>query len=40
MAEIRLPRIALGAWAWGNVGTFGGGIDAEVTELEELADTL
>lgn len=23
MSEIKLPRIALGAWAWGNDGTFG-----------------
>ncbi len=28
MATIKLPRIALGAWAWGNDGTFGSGIDA------------
>lgn len=25
MAEIKeMPKIALGAWAWGNDGTFGG----------------
>lgn len=40
MATIKLPKIALGAWAWGNDGTFGSGIDAEVAELEELADSL
>lgn len=28
MADIRLPKMALGAWAWGNDGTFGSGIDA------------
>ena len=28
MMEIKLPKIALGAWAWGNDGTFGSGIDA------------
>ena len=28
MAAINLPKIALGAWAWGNDGTFGDGIDA------------
>ena len=28
MADILLPKIALGAWAWGNDGTFGSGIDA------------
>ncbi len=22
-AEMKLPKIALGAWAWGNDGTFG-----------------
>ena len=26
-----LPKIALGAWAWGNDGTFGGNITAEIT---------
>ncbi|MBQ8091206.1 MAG: aldo/keto reductase, partial [Pyramidobacter sp.] len=25
----KLPKIALGAWAWGNDGTFGGNFDAE-----------
>ena len=25
----KLPKIALGAWAWGNDGTFGGSFDAE-----------
>jgi hypothetical protein len=24
-----LPKIALGAWAWGNDGTFGGNLNAE-----------
>jgi aryl-alcohol dehydrogenase-like predicted oxidoreductase len=28
MADIKLPKVALGAWAWGNDGTFGSGIDA------------
>ena len=28
MAAINLPKIALGAWAWGNDGTFGSGIAA------------
>ena len=28
MADIKLPKIALGAWAWGNDGTFGSGINA------------
>ncbi len=38
MADIKLPKIALGAWAWGNDGTFGSGID--LAELKQLADTL
>lgn len=25
MTETKLPKIALGAWAWGNDGTFGSG---------------
>ena len=29
MAAINLPKIALGAWAWGNDGTFGGGIASD-----------
>ena len=37
MADIKLPRIALGAWAWGNDGTFGSGIDA--VELKPIFDT-
>ncbi|MCR5583739.1 MAG: aldo/keto reductase [Eggerthellaceae bacterium] len=37
MAEIKLPKIALGAWAWGNDGTFGSGISAE--ELKPLFTT-
>ena len=28
MADIMLPKVALGAWAWGNNCAFGGGIDA------------
>lgn len=32
-----LPKIALGAWAWGNDGTFGGGITAE--SLRPIFDT-
>ena len=37
MAHITLPKIALGAWAWGNDGTFGSGIDA--SELKPIFDT-
>ena len=29
MAQENLPKIALGAWAWGNDGTFGGTLTAE-----------
>lgn len=29
MSTITLPKIALGAWAWGNDGTFGGGLSAD-----------
>ena len=29
-----LPKIALGAWAWGNDGTFGGRLDAGISESE------
>lgn len=36
MAEIIYPKVALGAWAWGNDGTFGGGIDA--VDLEPVFD--
>ncbi|MGI6221446.1 MAG: aldo/keto reductase [Coriobacteriales bacterium] len=36
MTDIRFPKIALGAWAWGNDGTFGSGIDA--TELKPIFD--
>ena len=25
----KLPKIALGAWAWGNDGTFGGNLTSE-----------
>lgn len=28
MAKFDYPKVALGAWAWGNDGTFGSGIDA------------
>jgi hypothetical protein len=36
-----LPKIALGAWAWGNDGTFGNNLTAEETaELERVADSL
>ena len=31
-----LPKIALGAWAWGNDGTFGGSLGAE--ELRPIFD--
>lgn len=37
MADIKFPKIALGAWAWGNDGTFGGSIDA--SELKAVFDT-
>ncbi len=36
MADTTFPKIALGAWAWGNDGTFGSGIDA--AELEPIFD--
>ena len=36
MANITLPKIALGAWAWGNDGTFGSGIAAD--ELKPIFD--
>ena len=36
MTRIALPKIALGAWAWGNDGTFGSGIGAE--ELKSIFD--
>ena len=26
----KLPKIALGAWAWGNDGTFGGNLSADM----------
>ena len=32
-----LPKIALGAWAWGNDGTFGGNLTAE--SLRPIFDT-
>ena len=37
----KLPKIALGALAWGNDGTFGNSLTAEETaELEKVADSL
>ncbi len=36
MAATDLPKIALGAWAWGNDGTFGDGIDA--AQLKPIFD--
>ena len=36
MAEIKYPKMALGAWAWGNDGTFGSGIDA--ADLKPIFD--
>lgn len=33
MANIMFPKIALGAWAWGNDGTFGNGIAPEELKL-------
>ena len=36
MAAISLPKIALGAWAWGNDGTFGDGIDT--ADLKPIFD--
>ena len=36
MADIKFPKIALGAWAWGNDGTFGSGIEAG--ELKPIFD--
>lgn len=29
MEQKQLPKIALGAWAWGNDGTFGGTLTSE-----------
>ena len=38
MAEMKaMPRIALGAWAWGNDGTFGGTLTPEA--LKPVFDT-
>ena len=31
-----LPKIALGAWAWGNRGTFGGKITADSLALNVI----
>jgi len=36
MAKTTLPKVALGAWAWGNDGTFGSGIAPE--ELRPIFD--
>ena len=33
----KLPKIALGAWAWGNDGTFGNSLTAE--SLKPIFDT-
>ena len=32
-----MPKIALGAWAWGNDGTFGGTLTAD--DLRPIFDT-
>lgn len=46
MSELKkMPKIALGAWAWGNDGTFGGNLTSELTvdeiaAMEELAAGL
>lgn len=37
MIQRELPKIALGAWAWGNDGTFGGKLTAD--ELSLVFDT-
>ena len=37
MAQKSLPKVALGAWAWGNDGTFGGTLTAE--SLRPVFDT-
>jgi aryl-alcohol dehydrogenase-like predicted oxidoreductase len=36
-AMTKLPKIALGAWAWGNDGTFGNNLTAE--NLKPIFDT-
>ena len=36
-AMANLPKIALGAWAWGNDGTFGNSLTAE--SLKPIFDT-
>ena len=36
MANITFPKMALGAWAWGNDGTFGSGIDT--ADLQPIFD--
>ena len=34
MAEIKeMPKVALGAWAWGNDGTFGGTLTPETLKI-------
>lgn len=35
--EMKLPKIALGAWAWGNDGTFGNNFTAQ--NLQPIFDT-
>ena len=37
MSNEKFPKVALGAWAWGNDGTFGAGIPA--SELRPIFDT-
>ena len=37
MSEVKMPRIALGAWAWGNDGTFGDHYTAD--SLREVYET-
>lgn len=31
-----LPKIALGAWAWGNDGTFGGSLSADTLNINAI----
>ena len=35
-AMTNLPKIALGAWAWGNDGTFGNNFTADSLELNVI----
>ena len=32
--KLQLPKIAMGAWAWGNDGTFGGTLLAAALDLQ------